>query len=531
MIGRLIDRAVQTIGSGAVAVSAATRAGLVRPEPPDRLFRMLLALNRYGATPATGAAMAAARWPDRPGLIDEHGVLTFAELDRRSAALAAGLHARFGVGPGSRLAIMCRNHRGLVLALLAGSRIGADLVLLNTGFAARQLDDVLARERADAVLLDREFEPLLAATSFLGPRAAADHPSFDGLSDPGGPAPPAPLRAGRLILLTSGTTGTPKGAARGLSVRSLTGPFTSLLATVPVRSGDPILIAPPLFHAFGMLWYGMSLVLGCPVVLTGRFDPEALPAAVERHGVRALIAVPVMLERILAAPARPARSRLRMIMVSGSPLRPALARAARDAFGDVLYDLYGSTETGWGAIATPDDLREAPGTVGRPPRGTTVRILDESGADLPPGRTGRVFIGGGLRFAGYTGGGTRETIGDLMDTGDIGHWDEAGRLFIDGRADKMIISGGENVYPQEVEDLLAEHPAVAETAVVGVPDAEYGQRLAAYVVRRPGGGEVSAQDLQRYVRENLAGFKVPRSVDFVESLPRTASGKVAETEL
>jgi len=201
-----------------------------------------------------------------------------------------------------------------------------------------------------------------------------------------------------------------------------------------------------------------------------------------------------------------------------------------DQFGDNLYNLYGSTEVAWASIATPEDMRAAPGTAGRPPRGTVIRIVDEDGRDVEPGETGRIFIGNQLAFEGYTGGGDKEHLGDLLSSGDVGHFDDDGRLFIDGRDDEMIVSGGENVFPREIEDLLADHESVDEAAAIGVDDEDFGQRLLAFVVTVEG-KDVSEEDLKGYVKQNLARYKVPREIVFLDELPRNATGKVLKREL
>jgi acyl-CoA synthetase (AMP-forming)/AMP-acid ligase II len=202
-----------------------------------------------------------------------------------------------------------------------------------------------------------------------------------------------------------------------------------------------------------------------------------------------------------------------------------------DHFGDNLYNLYGSTEVAWATIATPEDLRAAPGTAGKPPRGTVVKIVDNEGDDeLPPGETGRVFVGNEMAFEGYTGGGNKDLYKGLLSSGDVGHFDDEGRLFIDGRDDEMIVSGGENVFPREVEDLLANHDAVKEVAVIGVDDEEWGQRLKAFVVLEDG-ADLGHDEVKSYVKKNLAGYKVPRETEILDSLPRNATGKVLKREL
>jgi fatty-acyl-CoA synthase len=219
-----------------------------------------------------------------------------------------------------------------------------------------------------------------------------------------------------------------------------------------------------------------------------------------------------------------------VVAVSGSALPGELAIRWMDTFGDNVYNLYGSTEVAYATIAGPEDLRAAPGTAGLPPRGSVVKILDENGGEAPTGKSGRIFVGNEFQFEGYTGGGTKEMVNGLMSSGDVGHFDEQGRLFIDGRDDEMIVSGGENVFPREVEDLLSDHGSVAEAAVIGVDDEEFGQRLKAFVVTAEG-EDLSEDEIRSHVKQHLANYKIPREVEFLDSLPRNSTGKVLKKEL
>ncbi|MGC1851553.1 MAG: AMP-binding protein, partial [Solirubrobacterales bacterium] len=433
-------------------------------------------------------------------------------------------------------AVMCRNHRGFVEAIAAGSLLGADLLLLGTDFPAPQLAKVLERERPAAVVHDEEFEPLFEGSGFEGARIGAwcdgepDRPSLDALATGTARKLARPAERGRLVILTSGTTGVPKSAPRNPELSGALGPVATIFSNIPLRAGEPILVAPPAFHGFGLAFLSLGLMLGTTVVLRRRFEPEETLAAIERHGVNALVAVPVMLERILRCGPevreRYDTSSLRAVVSGASALSPSTSAGITDTFGDVLYNLYGSTETGFAAIAGPADLRAAPGTVGRPPLGTTLKVLDAERTEAAPGEVGHVFIGGRLVFDGYSGDETpKETVGGLMNTGDLGHLDEEGRLLIDGREDDMIVSGGENVFPQEVGDVLGRHAAVADVVVVGVDDEEFGQRLRAYVVVAPG-SEPSEEELRSHVKQHLPRFQVPRDVVFVAEIPRTATGKV-----
>ncbi|HYU16389.1 MAG TPA: AMP-binding protein [Solirubrobacterales bacterium] len=516
------------------------RRGVLAPTRPDRLVRALAAPLRLGTGPATLCSATAARWPSRSALIDESGALTYREIDRRGGALAAALRDEVGIEPGDGVAIMCRNHRGFVEALLAGSRLGADLLLLNTDFPAPQLAQVLESASPRVAILDQEFEQTFGEAGFAGETVAAWHEAaapgrtIDAMVESAGSAPmPAHRRQGRVVILTSGTTGTPKRAPRTPSLLTLIGPMTTLLSEVPFHAGEPMLIAPPLFHGFGLAYLGLATLLGAPMVLRRRFDAEAALAAIDEHRVGSLIAVPVMLQRILDLP-EPVRGRydtscLRAVISAAAPLSSDLATAFASEFGDLVYNLYGSTETGFGGVATPDDLRVAPGTVGRPPHGVTVRILDDQGAELPTGETGRVFMSGPMVFEGYADGGSKEIVDGMTSTGDLGHVDERGRLFIEGRDDDMIVSGGENVFATEVADVLARHRGVADVAVVGVPDEEFGQRLRAFVVKQE--DDVSPDDLKAHVKSNLARYKVPRDIVFTAEIPRNPTGKVQRSRL
>ena len=519
-------------------------AGLARPALPSQLIGMGLAFSRWGITPAGGWAVGAARYPDQPALIDELGTLTFAEVDEMSSAIAAGLVER-GIEAGSAVGILARNSRWAGLSLAALGKAGADAVLLNTGFAAPQLADVVAREDVRAVVADAEFGPVVAglpgsvarymAWQEPGVRQAISDAavSLAELAGDGGtrPArPPRPHRRGRQVLLTSGTTGTPKGAERGVGGPE---PGAALLSAIPLRARQTTHIASPVFHAWGLSHLGIGLLLSSTIVLRRRFDPEQTLRLVEQHGVHALVVVPVMLARLLDLPEAVRRrydlSTLRVVAVSGAALPAELALRFMDAFGDVVYNLYGTTEVAYASVARPADLREAPGTAGRPLPGAVVRIVDAEGRAVPRGEVGRIFVGNSMPFSGYTSGEDKERLGSLVSTGDVGYLDRKGRLFVAGRSDDMIVSGGENVFPAEVEDLLAAHPGVVEAAVIGVADEQMGQRLLAFVVRRD--PALTAGELREHVRSHLANYKVPREVRFLDSLPRNAAGKVVKREL
>jgi acyl-CoA synthetase (AMP-forming)/AMP-acid ligase II len=515
-------------------------SGMLHPTRPDKAVRWLVALHRWGPTPAAAYAGAAIRYPDRAALVDEIGTLSFSEVHARSNALAREL-GRAGISQQDGVAIMCRNHRGFVDATVACSKVGASALYLNTAFAAPQITDVLLREAPAALIYDEEFAGLVREggaslkrfVAWHEPGAEQGDPLLEDLiarGDPGELDPPA--EKGRVVILTSGTTGTPKGAAR--KQPDSVEPVAALLSKIPLMARETTMIAAPMFHSWGYAHFTLGLPLASTLVLRRKFDPEETLRAVAQHRATVLAVVPVMLQRMLElGPETIARYDLRclkVIALSGSALPGELATRAMDLFGDVLYNLYGSTEVAWATIATPQDLRAAPGTAGRPPLGTVVKLLDPEGREVRAGEVGRIFVANEMMFDGYTGGGGKEVIDGLMSTGDVGRLDGAGRLFVEGRDDEMIVSGGENVFPREVEDLLADHASIEEAAVVGVPDEDFGQRLRAFVVRR-GGAQLDGEMVKRHVKENLARFKVPRDVIFLEELPRNATGKVLKRVL
>jgi acyl-CoA synthetase (AMP-forming)/AMP-acid ligase II len=540
----MASRLSQTLG----LIDTMRRSGLIAPMRPDRYLKIAAAMRREGMGITSGFASAAQRCPDRPGLVDERGTLTWRQLDERIDALAAALQALPGGQP-KVIGIICRNHRGFVEALVAGNRIGADIVLLNTSFAGPALADVVNREGVDTVIYDEEFTATVdraladspGATRIVAwtdephaltvERLIADHP---------GQRPERSGRKSRMILLTSGTTGAPKGANQSGGGAGV-GTLKAILDRTPWRAEEPIVIVAPMFHAWGFSQLVFAASMACTVVTRRKFDPEATLDLIDRHRATGLAVVPVMFDRIMDLPAdvrnRYSARSLRFAAASGSRMRPDVVTAFMDQFGDVIYNNYNATEAGMIATATPQDLRAAPDTAGRPAIGTEIRILDPEFNEVPTGEVGSIYVRNDTQFEGYTEGSTgkgKDFHAGFMSSGDVGYLDEAGRLFVVGRDDEMIVSGGENVYPIEVEKTLAAHPEVAEAAVIGVDDEQYGQRLAAFVVLGPSAHPAKAaspETLKQHVRDNLANYKVPREIVVLDELPRGSTGKVLRNEL
>ncbi|TWD75281.1 acyl-CoA synthetase (AMP-forming)/AMP-acid ligase II [Kribbella amoyensis] len=422
-------------------------------------------LRRDGLTFSALVGIAARRRPEETAIVDAQGPVSCAELDDLVDRRAAEIDE-------PRWTVNEPDSRSFVVEVAAGLRGNADVVLLDPRTPAPQVE--------------------------LGPRRG---------------------KRGQVILLTSGSTGTAKGVERG-GVRSTQGiPVSTLVRRLPLRSGSPLVVTPPLFHGFGFGFLAVGLAFGMPVVLLR--DPAEVADYVGTHPGCVLVGVPPVLAKIERAGGRAEPA----AVVSGAGmLHPAVAARLVSAYGPVLFNLYGSSEDGWSTIATPDDLAAAPGTIGRPAAGIRVAVLDEAGNPLRAGEIGHLCIASRLEFAQYAGGGRRARLGGMADSGDLGYQDTAGRFFVAGRSDAMVVTGGENVFPAEVEDVLLAHPAIAEARVDGVPDEEYGTRLAASVVLR---SPVDVDELLAYARTRLPRHKVPRSVRCVAVVPITSTGKPA----
>lgn len=541
MTGTLAEKVAAVVRSKAAAGRVLTRAGVIRPLGPRKLVAMARVAVDYKLGLAGVFGLTATRFPDRVALIDERGPLTYAEVDERSNAVADVL-AREGVSAGDGVALLARNHRGFVEAAVGIVKLGAHVLLLNTSFSGTQLREVCEREGAKLIIFDEEFAGLVERSGFDAPRilswvedGSTGLEGTESLEDVvargSRSGRKAPSEIGKTVILTSGTTGTPKGAARGAAHIDVA---VGMLDRMPLRSGWRSHVAAPLFHFWGLGQFLLGLTLGNTAVLTRRFTPEGFLEVLEEQDCDAAVVIPVMLQRILRLPeetlARFSFPNLKVVAASGSAMPGDLAVSWMDHFGDTLYNTYGSTEVSLVSIATPQDMRAVPGTAGRPVLSTVVKLLDETGKEVPPGQSGRIFAGNAMLFEGYTGGGNKENIDGLMSTGDVGRFDEGGRLIVEGRDDEMIVSGGENVFPKEVEDCLVRHEAVVEVAAIGVEDDEFGKRLRAFVVRADG-SDVGEDELREYVKENLARYKVPRDFVFLEELPRNATGKILKREL
>jgi len=508
--------------------------GLVKLQLPHRIAVAGYQLAKWGPGFPAAIAAAAARSPKQTAIIDDLGEITWAELRDQVNQLTHALNAR-GVETGDSVALLARNHRYIVMAMIAIMQAGARVLLLNTMASGSQLTELATREGAKFIVLDEEFlekaekvdrDQLLLAWN----EGEHDIPTLVDLLE-GHPTkqPAKPKKPGTVIIFTSGTTGLPKGAQR--SEPEGLDPLVAFFGAIPYRGGSTVVLAAPLFHSWGLINFSFGLSTIPTYVLRRKFDPNQVLEDIEKHKAEALVVVPLMMQRLVdCEKAKTADvSSLRITAASGSALAGELATTYMDTFTDSVYNFYGATETGWVTVASPEDLRAAPGTAGRPPWHTTVKILQD-GKEVPQGETGTIYVGNDMPFGGYTDGNSKEFVENLMSTGDLGHFDEDGRLFVSGRDDDMVISGGENVFPRELEDALIEHPDIVDVVVTGVDDKDWGQALGAYVVVKDG-TSLEHDDVVAFAKERVAKFAVPRKTQFIDELPRNPTGKVMKREL
>lgn len=476
--------------------------------------------------------------PEKTAIIDAMGSVTFSELDALANQTAHALR-ELGLKPGQRIALLLRNGRHIAQILLAAQKIGVVSCPLNTWGKAAEIGAALSSADPRLVIYDTRSSEMLQEAMhgqrydcvYVGDGSFGR--SFDDIvaEQPRFPVSPFTLRRGSpaVVIHTSGTTGRPKGAARDAGSAGL-GSLADLLRVVPYTSDDIVFCPAPIFHSFGLATLTFATVLGATMILPERFDAAEALYLMSEHRATAASLVPVMLRRIVAHidvhGHPPDLSALHIVLASGSSLGSDLRQRVTEIFGPVLYDLYGSTEAGWVSIADPDAMQNHPESVGRAVPGVKVKVVSSSGEEVPAGSTGLICLKSDVHFEGYLEGEAPKTFGGYMSIGDEGFIDEEGFLFVQGRADDMVVIGGENVYPIEVEAAIDSIPGVIESAVVGIEDHEFGHVLAAFIE-----GDVTTEQVARYCRDHLAGFKVPRRIEVTAELPRNGTGKVMKKEL
>ena len=502
-------------------------------------------LGREHPNPSAIYAIHAKNRPDHVALRHKDRVLTFAQLEERLNRLGQGLRRR-GLERKQGALVVLRNRPEFVEISAGLQRIGASSIAVSWRSTAKELRYLLENSGARFVFFEHDLHPLIEeAVRELGfPKerlvsVGGDVPGctpYESMLD----TPPESVEtddeAAAVVTYTSGTTGRPKGAVRHFP-RDTFVSTVEFIAETPMRVDDIHLVVCPLYHmtAYGFLTF--SHLVGATCVIADEFKPEPFLELVAKHRVTTTALVPTMLHRAVALGRdviEKHRTRsLRAIFCGGSALTGALANDAMDVFGDIVYNFYGATETGLVTLGKPADLRAAPGTIGPLLPGNQVLLLDDAGKEVPVGAVGELFVKNSQLVAGYhkNDAATKDSMREgYFSVGDLARCDTAGRYFIEGRKRDMVISGGVNVYPAEIEAALEEHPKIFEAAVIGVPDPEWGERVKAFVVAEPG-EHLDLEEVKTFLRARLAGPKVPREYAIIEKLPRNPTGKVLKGEL
>jgi len=493
-----------------------------------------------------GLAAHAAGRPDKPAMIVGERVLSYRQLHERTNRLAHALLAR-GVGKGDRVAAMLPNGCEYFEVMHAVGRIGATMVPINTHFRAEEVGYILDDSGAKLLVTHADHLPEVGAV--VGDRICltvsepAGAGSYEGaLAAASAENPPqAELRHGfNVMIYTSGTTGRPKGVIHPTMDPEIGYQSQAMIAAMWGFTADDVhLVVGPLYHTAPGGYGFMHLFVGATLVIMTKFDAEAALALIERHRVTTTHMVPVNFIRILGLPEATRRrydvSSLRRVLHAAAPCPEEIKRRIMEFFPrDSVWEYYGMTE-GAATVISPEEWRRKPGSVGKPWPGVELTILDESGKPLPAGHVGLIYVspmGGRAGFQYHKAPEKTASAyrGKIFTVGDMGYVDEDGYLFISDRKADMVISGGVNIYPREIEEALYRHPAVADVAVFGVPDEHWGEAIKA-VVELKKGVPATADDLTAFCKQHLAAYKCPRSFDLVAELPRDPNGKVLKRKL
>ncbi|HUS29465.1 MAG TPA: AMP-binding protein [Kofleriaceae bacterium] len=570
-LNKLRERAerVVTRAERAVFFASVLRASkVVSPMRPSAFAQFAKSARQTKLGPHVAIMFHAAAHPEKEAIVEygEHGVrrLTWGEFDATINRVAHALVAR-GVKGGSRVALMLPNGSEYLIAQQALARLGATAVQIGYRLKAGEIAFILENSGPTATIVYGEYVgtmlearkqankggAMLVVGGEVDParrsQSAGLHsgPGSDEIEDwdralaAASPEMPPRVRGGDgggVIVYTSGTTGKPKGANRSWRKTGFES-VADMILQVGMRADDRHLVTCPLYHSAAPAFVAIMMSLGATCVLQNHFEPEAALDIIQKERITCSLMVPTMLIRMSNLPPETRKkydtSSLRWVMSGAAPLTTEAARRFMEQFGPVLWNFYGATETGLVTLAGPHDHVSRPGTIGKKLRGNDIRLLDDSGSDVGPGQVGELYARNPTLISGYHGNddATKSSQRDgFFSVGDVGRIDDEGYYYLESRKHDMVISGGVNIYPREIEDHLSTHPAILEAAVIGVPDPEWGETLRAFIVLRHG-QSLTETEVVTYCREALADYKRPRKVTFMAELPRNPTGKVLKREL
>jgi fatty-acyl-CoA synthase len=488
---------------------------------PVGVYRLLFVICRYGINLMALLKLAASSHRHRVALSDDRETLTYQQLLDQSECLTVQLREQYGLGSRSKAGLLCRNHASLVKSIFALSMTGADIYLMNAEMSSDQFAQLLDAHAFDFLIYDEELTAFIEQSSYTKASVLSYHENLPAISNMNHGPLTRSSRGQRnsnskLMLLTGGTTGRAKKVAHKPSLFHYLPPFSSMLERLRLLQYKTVYIATPIYHGYGIAILLLFVALGRKSVVTSIFQAEHACRLVREHQAEVITVVPLMIDKMLrASNARGDLKSLACIASGGAELNPRLAGEVSAKLGEVLYNLYGTSEAGLCIIASPQDLDAASGTIGKLIEGVGLKVLDGSMHEAAAGEIGQFCIKSGSTW---------------IKTGDMGYRDEKGYFFLKGRADDMIVSAGENVYPSELEHILFQHPFIEDAAVVGVPDEQFGQRLKAVVQLKPG-TDIDAETLIEWLRPRAARYQIPREIVIVDRIAYTPLGKIDRKQL
>ena len=488
---------------------------------PVAIFRLTSAIRTYGINLMALLHFSARMHRDKIAITDEEETLTYSELSTQSKQLGAALKESYQLTGGKKAGVLCRNHASLVKTIYAVSLTGADLYLLNPDMSSSQLNGILKDHEFDLLVYDEEQHSLVEGASYSNAKLFSYHDTLSSIQRMAAAESSLSHKrqrtsAGKLVLLTGGTTGKPKEAVHQPSLFNYLNPFYDFLHRLKILDYRTAYIATPIYHGYGIAVLFLFCALGKKVVIQRRFEAERACEWVRMHQAEVMTVVPLMLHKMLKVNAADMKS-LACIASGGAELHPKLVKETLSQLGDVLFNLYGTSEAGLNIIATPQDLTYSPYTIGRIISGARIQIADEHQHEVEAGQIGQLCIQNQWSM--------KNSDSDWIKTGDMGYQDQNGYYYLCGRADSMIVSAGENVYPFEVEQVLLTHPLIEDVAVIGIADEIFGQRLKAIVQLHPD-ETLQEEQLLDWLRSRVARYQMPKEIVFVDHLSYTSVGKL-----
>ncbi len=498
----------------------------IRLLTPFGSYYLVTAVLREGLNLMTLLRLAVKLHGSKIAFVDEKNEISYNDLYQQSQQLAVIFHLNYNLKPKQKIALLCRNNISFVLAMFAVSRLGTDIYLLNPEMTVEQIESLNNRHKFDFFIYDAEVSESIHELNLLNKSLitySETSPSVENLAknEASNPIKLEKAYSTNVIVLTGGTTGTPKIAKRKASIFNFLNPFFALLTQLDLDRYKSVYIATPVYHGFGISAVFIGLILGEKMFMLNRFDAGKGCELIQANQIEAVTLVPLMLQRMLGQNAESLKS-LQCIISGGAALNPALVEETFEKLGDKLFNLYGTSEAGFSVLATPQDLRSLTNTIGRPIAGVKLKILDSDNKSAEIGKVGRLCITS--RWA------IKDAANKAIETGDLAYRDESGYLFLCGRNDEMIVSGGENVYPIELENVLTKHSEIKQAAVIGIPDTDFGQRLKAFVVLAEN-SKIDRTQLSDWLSNRVARFQMPKHIEFLEDLPITSVGKINKKAL